>query len=86
MKDKLNAVVQAHNFSGVVLVVRSGERLLAQGYGMADLENNVPHALHTKFRIGSNQDHSTRQNQDIYCNGGDDIGRAGQTPNRRFAL
>ena len=53
MKDKLNAVVQAHNFSGVVLVVRSGDRLLAQGYGMADLENNVPNALHTKFRIGS---------------------------------
>lgn len=53
MRDKLNAVVQAHNFSGVVLVVRSGERLLAQGYGMADLENNVPNALHTKFRIGS---------------------------------
>ena len=53
MRDKLNAVVQAHNFSGVVLVVRSGERLLAQGYGMADLENNVPHVLHTKFRIGS---------------------------------
>ena len=53
MRDKLNAVVQAHNFSGVVLVVRSGERLLAQGYGMADLENDVPNALHTKFRIGS---------------------------------
>ena len=47
MREKLNAVVQAHNFSGVVLVVRSRERLLAQGYGMADLENNVPNALHT---------------------------------------
>lgn len=53
MRDKLNAVVQVHNFSGVVLAVQSGERLLAQGYGMADLENNVPNALHTKFRIGS---------------------------------
>ncbi len=53
MRDKLNAVVQAHNFSGVVLVVRLRERLLAQGYGLADLENNVPNALHTKFRIGS---------------------------------
>jgi len=53
MRDKLDAVVRAHDFLGTVLVMREGEPLLAQGYGMADLENEVPNALHTVFRIGS---------------------------------
>ena len=53
MRDQLDTVVRAHDFMGTVLVIGEGERLLAQGYGMADLENQVPNALHTKFRIGS---------------------------------
>jgi CubicO group peptidase (beta-lactamase class C family) len=53
MTDKLDGVVREHDFLGTVLVIRRGERLLARGYGMADLENGVPNALHTKFRIGS---------------------------------
>ena len=34
-------------------MIQKGALLLAKGYGMADLENAVPNALHTKFRIGS---------------------------------
>ena len=53
MTDKLDAVVGAHDFLGTILVIQKGERLLARGYGLADLENEIPNALHTKFRIGS---------------------------------
>ncbi len=45
--------VKAHHFSGVVLVVRDGERLLANGYGSANFEWDVPNTLTTRFRIGS---------------------------------
>jgi CubicO group peptidase (beta-lactamase class C family) len=53
MTDNLDAAVRGHDFLGTVLVISKGERLLAQGYGMADLENGLPNVLHTKFRIGS---------------------------------
>lgn len=54
---EMNAFVQAHadhrQFIGTVLVVRGGETVLSQGYGMADLANQVPHSPQTRFRIGS---------------------------------
>ena len=53
MRDKLDGVVREHDFLGTVLVLAEGNSLLAQGYGLADLENDVSHELHTKFRIGS---------------------------------
>jgi CubicO group peptidase (beta-lactamase class C family) len=40
-------------FSGSVLVAQGDRVLLSAGYGMADLENNVPNTPHTRFRIGS---------------------------------
>jgi CubicO group peptidase (beta-lactamase class C family) len=40
-------------FSGAVLIARDGRVLLSRGYGMADLEHDVPNAPTTKFRIGS---------------------------------
>src|SRR6202050_4821906 len=36
-----------------VAVVENGECEWAQGYGFADLENNVPASEHTLFRLGS---------------------------------
>ncbi len=45
--------VKMHHFSGVVLVVRDGRRLLAKGYGSANLEWDVPNTLTTRFRIAS---------------------------------
>jgi CubicO group peptidase (beta-lactamase class C family) len=40
-------------FSGVVMLARDGKILFARGYGMANLEHDVPNAVNTKFRLGS---------------------------------
>src|SRR5262249_31698818 len=36
-----------------ILVARDGKILFSQGYGMANLEHDVPNTPHTKFRLGS---------------------------------
>ena len=36
-----------------VSVVENGEYEWAQGFGFADIENNVPTSVHTLFRLGS---------------------------------
>ena len=40
-------------FSGSVLVADGGGIMLSKGYGMANIEHNVPNTPHTKFRICS---------------------------------
>ena len=40
-------------FSGAVLLARGGKILFARGYGMANLEHDVPNTVDTKFRLGS---------------------------------
>jgi CubicO group peptidase (beta-lactamase class C family) len=54
---EMDAFVQAHadhrQFMGAVLVVRDGKTVLSRAYGMADLEQQIPHTLDTRFRIGS---------------------------------
>ena len=40
-------------FSGVVLLARDGKVVFARGYGMANLEHDVPNTVDTKFRLGS---------------------------------
>jgi CubicO group peptidase (beta-lactamase class C family) len=40
-------------FSGSVLIAQGDNVLLGAGYGMADIENNVPNTLQTRFHIGS---------------------------------
>ncbi len=47
------ATAKAERFSGVILVARDGKVLVSKGYGMADVENDVPNTPETKFRIGS---------------------------------
>lgn len=54
---EMDAFVQAQadhrQFMGTVLVVRDGETVLGQAYGLADLEQQIPHSLGTRFPIGS---------------------------------
>ncbi len=45
--------VQHRHFMGTVLVAKGGSILLDKGYGMADLEWNVPNTTDAKFRLGS---------------------------------
>ena len=55
--DKMTAYLQAclanRYLMGSVLVARAGEVLLSAGYGMANLEHDVPNTPQTKFRLGS---------------------------------
>jgi CubicO group peptidase (beta-lactamase class C family) len=53
MAHYLQAYLETGYFMGSVLVARGSEILLSQGYGMANLEHNIPNAPHTKFCIGS---------------------------------
>src|SRR5262249_18862101 len=40
-------------FNGTVLVAEKGNVILKKGYGMADIEWDIPNAPDTKFRLGS---------------------------------
>ena len=57
LATEMETFVQTHadhrQFMGVVMVVRDGETWLSQSYGMANLEQEMPHTLDTRFRIGS---------------------------------
>lgn len=49
-----NEAVQQKRTAGCsIAVVKDGETILAKGYGMADLENDVPATAETVYRIGS---------------------------------
>jgi CubicO group peptidase (beta-lactamase class C family) len=49
----LSNLAQEGSFRGAVLVAQGDSVLLSTGYGMADIENNVPNTPHTRFHIGS---------------------------------
>jgi CubicO group peptidase (beta-lactamase class C family) len=52
--DKLvNEYARNFNFMGSVLVAEKGKVLFAKGYGLADVEKNMPNTPETKFMIGS---------------------------------
>jgi CubicO group peptidase (beta-lactamase class C family) len=55
--SKIDEYMQAHvnagQFNGSVLVARDGKVLLRKGYGMANVELEVPNTPQTKFRLGS---------------------------------
>lgn len=50
----MNAAVKAWHFMGSILVARDGHVIIAKGYGMANVERNIPNTPDTEFRIGSN--------------------------------
>ena len=52
LDDYILKAVEA-GFSGAVLVVKGGEVILHEGYGLADREKNLPVKKDTVFDIGS---------------------------------
>ena len=53
LRARLEAVTQAGEFSGAVLVIRAGRTLFEGAYGFADRERGVPNTPLTQFRGGS---------------------------------
>jgi CubicO group peptidase (beta-lactamase class C family) len=51
--DLVNEYVANHQFMGSVLVADKGEVVFSKGYGLADVESNIPNTPETKFMIGS---------------------------------
>lgn len=51
--EYVNSLVRQNRFSGAILLARDGKVLLSKGYGMANLENEIPNTPQTKFRLGS---------------------------------
>ncbi len=51
--DYMHAWADAGRFSGTVLLAKGGKTVLRKGYGMANVEHDVPNAPDTIFRIGS---------------------------------
>ncbi|HEY3741542.1 MAG TPA: serine hydrolase domain-containing protein [Bryobacteraceae bacterium] len=49
----VESYVKAGKFSGSVLIAKDGKVILSRGYGMADIELDVPNKPETKFRLGS---------------------------------
>jgi CubicO group peptidase (beta-lactamase class C family) len=45
--------VKGGRFSGAILIAQDGKVLLSKAYGLANVENDVPNTLQTRFRIGS---------------------------------
>ena len=53
LRQYLETVVREHHFSGAVIVTKDGTPLIAQGYGLANIEQHVPNTPQTIFRIWS---------------------------------
>ncbi|MGH9819356.1 MAG: serine hydrolase, partial [Pyrinomonadaceae bacterium] len=51
--EYMNAVMRVDGFSGTILVARDGKPIVSKGYGMANIELNVPNAPENVFRLGS---------------------------------
>jgi CubicO group peptidase (beta-lactamase class C family) len=57
MQSKIDALVNEYvvdrQFMGTVLVAEKGKVIFEKGYGLADVEKNIPNTPETKFMIGS---------------------------------
>ncbi|HYV06130.1 MAG TPA: serine hydrolase [Blastocatellia bacterium] len=51
--EYMNALSNQKRFIGSVLVARDGKIVFSKGYGMANVELDVPNAPETRFRLGS---------------------------------
>ena len=53
VEEYMAARVARNHFSGSILIARDGKVLFSRGYGMANVELDVPNTPQTKFRLGS---------------------------------
>jgi CubicO group peptidase (beta-lactamase class C family) len=51
--EYMNAAMRVSRFSGAVLLARDGRPIVSRGYGMANVEHDVPNTPQTVFRVGS---------------------------------
>ncbi len=51
--EYMKAVLRVDGFSGTILVARNGKPVVSRGYGMANIELNVPNTPESIFRLGS---------------------------------
>lgn len=51
--EYLTAITKQGRFMGTVLVAREGQVIYSKGYGLANLEFDIPNTPNTKFRLGS---------------------------------
>lgn len=49
----MHSAIERSHFSGSILIARDGKVLVSKGYGMANVEHEVPNSARTKFRVGS---------------------------------
>jgi CubicO group peptidase (beta-lactamase class C family) len=52
-RQLLKRMTLADKFAGDVLIAKSGRAALAQAYGFADREHQIPNSLHTRFGMAS---------------------------------
>src|SRR5437764_760812 len=53
VSEYIDALVKAGWFSGSILIAQNGRVLVSKGYGLANVELEVPNTPQTKFRVGS---------------------------------
>ena len=53
VSTKADASLKAAGFQGSVLLAKGGKVIFAKGYGLANIELDVPNTPQTKFRLGS---------------------------------
>ena len=53
LDEYMSALAKQSRFSGSVLVARDGKVILSKGYGLANVEWDIPNTPQTKFRLGS---------------------------------
>lgn len=51
--ELMTAAMKSDHFNGSILITRNGKVIVSKGYGMSNIENDIPNTSQTKFRIGS---------------------------------
>lgn len=51
--EYMKSAVEVERFSGSILVARDGQAIVSKGYGMANVELDMPNTLNTVFRLAS---------------------------------